>query len=344
MFFTSDNTAPVAPQIMAALTAANTGWARGYGNDDLSLALDERVSAVFDRKAKVFLVPTGTAANALALAASVPPWGAVLCHETAHIEEDECGAPEFFSNGAKLRLIPSAHGRITADGLRDSLREAGARGVHQVQPKLLSLTQATEAGTIYTPAQLTELASIARTRGLRVHLDGARLGNAIARLGCTPAQMVAAVDLLSLGATKNGAMAAEAVVCFDPSLHEELAFRRKRAGHLLSKMRYVAAQMTAWLEGDLWLKLAAEANAKADRLAAGLRARGIEFLHPPEANILFVRFSRAQHRALRAAGAQYYLEPAAQDENGDSPDVTARLVCSWCSSDAEIAAFLTALT
>ena len=252
MRFASDNTAGAAPEIMAAMAAANEGAAMGYGADPITKRVEARLAEVFERPCDVFLVTTGTAANALALASMVPPWGSVLCHRGAHIEVDECGAPEFYS-GAKLALLDGDHGRIPEAALRRALVEQGAGGVHQAQPKALSLTQATEAGALYTPLQVANLAEIARGGGLRVHMDGTRFANALARTNASPADLSwrAGVDVLCLGATKNGAVAAEAIICFDRTVAEGLAYRRKRGGHLLSKMRFVAAQVEAWLADDL---------------------------------------------------------------------------------------------
>jgi threonine aldolase len=260
-YFKSDNTAPVAPQILDALREANTGFARGYGDDPLSEQLDARFSTLFERPVRVFPVTTGTAANALALATLVPPYGAVLTHSEGHIVRDECGAPEFMSGGARLMLIEGIGAKVTAAALGGVL-DANPTSVHTVQPRALSITQATELGTVYRPDELAALCTLAHSRGLAVHMDGARFANAVASLGCSPAEATwrAGVDVLSFGATKNGAMAAEAVVFFKPELIADFEFRRKRAAHLISKMRYISAQLLAYIEDDLWLTLAAHAN------------------------------------------------------------------------------------
>lgn len=343
MRFASDNTAGAAPEVMAAVAAANEGTALGYGRDPWTERVERRLAALFERPCDVFLASTGTAANALALASMVPPWGSVLCHRDAHIEVDECGAPEFFSGGAKLALLEGDDAKIAPETLARALTEMGAGGVHQVQPKALSITQATEAGAVYSALEVATLAEQARGGGVAVHMDGTRFANALARTGASPADLSwrAGVDVLCLGATKNGALAAEAIICFDRSLSDALAFRRKRGGHLLSKMRFVSAQIDAWLQDDLWLRLAAHANAMADRLAAGLRdAPGVALLHPVEANLMFATIPAAAHRALRAAGAEYYLEPGWQSEEPDGPTVTVRLVCAWSTTEAEVDAFL----
>ena len=303
-YFKSDNTAPVAPQILDALREANTGFARGYGDDPLSEQLDARFSTLFERPVRVFPVTTGTAANALALATLVPPYGAVLTHSEGHIVRDECGAPEFMSGGARLMLIEGIGAKVTAAALGGVL-DANPTSVHTVQPRALSITQATELGTVYRPDELAALCTLAHSRGLAVHMDGARFANAVASLGCSPAEATwrAGVDVLSFGATKNGAMAAEAVVFFKPELIADFEFRRKRAAHLISKMRYISAQLLAYIEDDLWLTLAARANHLAARIGA---AAGGALLHPVEANEIFVRIGEASAARLREAGFEFY--------------------------------------
>lgn len=335
MFFASDNGAPCPPAIMDALIRANEGYTLSYGADAPMGRVRDQIRALFEApNAQVHLVTTGTAANALSLALYTPPYGSVLCHRHAHIEADECGAPEFFMGGAKLHLIDGAHGKITPDGLAVAMAGAGG-SVHSVQPSALSLTNVTEAGTVYDVAEITELATLAKTRGLAVHLDGARFANALAATNASPADMTwrAGVDVLSLGGTKNGLLGAEAVVLFDPAKSWELELRRKRAGHLTSKMRYVAAQMEAWLDGGRWLDMAAHANAMAARLAAGLaHVTGAELAHPVQANIAFVRLPDAAHARAKAAGAVYY----------DMGGGLCRLVCAWCTTPQDVDALLDA--
>lgn len=311
MNFASDNTSGASAQIIEAMNRANAGLAASYGADDLTRAMAERFGALFAREVTVHLVASGTAANALALAALVPPWGAVIAHEEAHIGVDECGAPEFFSHGAKIVGLPGIAGKITPAALSRILDPAVQRPPHTVVPRAVSLTQATEAGTVYTPAEISELAAIAHGHGLAVHMDGARFANAVARQGCTPAELSwkAGVDVLSFGGTKNGCVAAEAVVFFDPDRAAEMAVRRKRAGHLLSKHRFFAAQMIALVEDGHWLDLAGTANRAADRLAEGLRARGIELAFPVEANLVFPVFDSELAERLQAAGASFYAWP-----------------------------------
>lgn len=344
MFFSSDNVSACAPEIFEAVAAANHGVAKPYGADDLTARVEAQVAEVFERPAKVYLVSTGTAANALALGCLCPPWATVFCHRNAHVEEDECGAPEFYTGGAKLTLLDGPGARIAPDALADALRFTGRAGVHNVQRGALSLTQATEKGAAYTPDEVAALAEQAKAAGLPVHMDGTRFANALARLGCTPADLTwrAGVDVLCLGATKNGAMAAEAVILFDDAKACEFELRRKRGGHLFSKMRYLSAQMAAYLEGGLWLRLASHANAMADRLAEGLRGLpGVTLDHELGANMMFPSLPRRAHRALQAAGAVYYLWPFDQSLDGaDDGLLTCRLVCSWATTADEVDRFL----
>ena len=339
MFFASDNGAPVPAQVMAALQDANHGPAAAYGADPLSQALRNDLRSLFEApQAEVFLLSTGTAANSLALAVLTPPWGSVLCHRLAHIDQDECGAPEFYTGGAKLIGIEGAHGRIDPAALAGALAGIGTSGVHGVQRASLSLTNATEAGTVYAPSDLAALCDVAKSAGLKVHLDGARFANALVAANATPAQMTwqAGVDIVTLGGTKNGLIGVEAVVIFDPAHAAEFALRRKRGGHLASKYRYMAAQMRGWLAEGLWLDLARDANAMAARLAAGLaRVPGARIIHPVEANIIFAALPAAALARARAAGAGFY------DAEGGTPEAPAvRLVTSWATTEAEVAAFL----
>ncbi len=261
MNFRSDNTAACAPEIMAALNTVNDKPASAYGDDPWSRQLNEKFGELFEREVRVFTVATGTAANSIALASVTPPWGAILCNSEAHIACDECGAPEFYSGGAKLVLLEGAAARITPASLEEGVAR-NARGIHSVKPAAVSISQATERGALYQPVEVAALGAVAGKAGLALHMDGARFGNAVAALGCKPADITwrGGVDLLSFGATKNGALAAEAIVCFDLDRAEEVERRRKRGGQLFSKGRYAAAQLLAYLEGGLWLKLAARAR------------------------------------------------------------------------------------
>ena len=333
--FLSDNSAGISPEILAAIGRANEGSAPGYGADPLTVSLTEKFSALFERDVEVFLVATGTAANALSLAACCPPWGAVLCHEHAHVIRDECGAPEFYSAGAKLFGVASAHVLLTLETLEKAYRNFRLNDQHQTQPGAVSLSQATEAGTVYSVREVANIASWARERKMRVHMDGARFGNAVASLDCTPAEITwkAGVDILSFGATKNGALAAEAVIVFDPALAKDMAYRRKRAGQLLSKSRFFSAQLHAYLDGDLWLKNAAHSNRMASALADAFDALGFDLAHPVHANELFVRMPDEVAMRLRDAGFLFLDWPTA------GPDGR-RLVTSPATSEDDVEALI----
>jgi threonine aldolase len=335
--FTSDNIAGASPEVIAAIVAANEGQAASYGADDGTKRVEEKLSRLFEHEVSVFLVPTGSAANALCLSVLTPPWGNVFCHAQSHINVDECGAPEFYTNGAKLVLVDGLHAKIDASRLRLQVR-ADVGDVHATQPACVSITQATEAGSLYTLDEIATIGAICRDANLRLHMDGARFANALVSLGCTPAEMTwkAGVDALSFGATKNGVLAAEAIVLFDRSLATEMAYRRKRGGHLFSKMRLLSAQMEAYLHDDLWLRNATQANAMALRLDAGLRAiAGVELQGPTEANILFVRFPDTVIAALREQGFRFY-----GDRWGEG---VVRLVTSFVSTNDDIDHFLGAV-
>jgi threonine aldolase len=338
--FASDNTAPVAPSILDAIVQANDGYARGYGNDDWTAGVERALSDVFEREVAAFLVPTGTAANALALAHVTPPFGVVFCHGESHIVTDECGAPEFFGHGLRLEGLAGEAGKLDAATLRAALSRYGGHSPHQMLASALSITQASEAGTIYRTDEIAALCEIAHGRALTVHMDGARFANALVRLNATPAQLTwqSGVDVLSFGATKGGALAAEAVVFFDPTRAAAFGERRKRGGHLLSKHRFVAAQFAAYLAGGYWLKLARHANAMADRLSQKLTASGLPPVWPVEANLVFVKLPRALDAKLQAAGATYYVRNSdyVKLEPGE---VLVRLVTSFATRDADVDRF-----
>lgn len=344
MDFSSDNVWGAAPEILAALTAANTGSTAAYGADDWTKRAEARLAEIFERECAVFLVATGTAANALALAALTPPWGAVFCHETAHVADDECGAPEFYTAGAKLVGIPGPSGKIAPEGLAQTLARYPRGLVKQVQPAAVSLSQATECGTIYTPDEISALTRVAHDAGLPVHMDGARFANALVTLGCTPAQMTwkAGVDVLSFGATKNGALACEAVIFFDPARATDFAFRRKRGGHTLSKGRVLGAQMLAYLEGDLWLDLARRANAAAARLEAGLRSiPGVRLPWARGANEVFAVLPAATTARLRTQGARFGdWDPRGVSEAIAEDEAFVRLVTAFSSDHGDIDRFV----
>lgn len=349
MNFASDNTVGAsAPIIDMVAEAARAGAEGTYGGDRWSLEAAAALERLFEHKLDVVLVPTGTAANALALAAVTPPWGGVMCHATSHIIDDECGAPEFFTAGAKLVGIPGLDGKITAGALAETLRRFPPGVVRQVQAASLSLSQATECGTVYRPDEIAELTAVAREAGLAVHMDGARFANALVELGCSPADMTwkAGVDIVSFGATKNGALACEAVIFFQPAHAAHAAIQRKRAGHTLSKGRLLGAQMSAYLRDDHWLDLARHANAMAARLAGGLDALALRLPWPREANEVFVMLPRAVDAALQAAGAHYYPweDGTLAPERRARPDeVFVRLICSFETQPGDVDALLAAI-
>jgi threonine aldolase len=337
MNFSSDNAYGAAPEILASLSAASAGAVASYGDDPLTAELRDRLGRVFEREAAVFPVVTGTAANALALATLCPPHGAILCHAEAHIAVDECGAPEFFTHGAKLVPIAGRDGKLTPDAIEAALAHFRIGSVHHSQPAVISLTQATELGTVYTPAEIATIAALAKHHGLKLHVDGARFANALVKLGCAPAEATwrAGVDAMSFGATKNGALCAEAVIFFDADT-ADFEYRRKKAGHLLSKMRFVSAQLVSYLEDGRWLALAARANGLAQRLAQGLAAvPDAEIAHPVEANAVFVRLPDATVARLRRAGAYFY--DWAPPSGGRT---LVRLLLSFATPDEDVARFL----
>ena len=323
MRFFSDNAAPVHPQVMQAIAVADT-LDTAYDGDAWSRQLDARFSALFGTEVAVLWVPTGTAANCLALAALCPPHGGIVCHEQAHIEQDEGGAPGFYTHGAKLILAKGEGAKLspeTIGAVLDPIRD----DVHQVQPHAISITNATEYGLVYSPDEVAAIGALARTRGLGLHMDGARFANAVAYLGCTPAAVTwqAGVDVLSFGFVKNGGMSAEALVFFRPELARDARYRRKRAGLLFSKGRYLAAQLLAMLDGDLWLANGRAANAGARLLA---EAAGERLVHRVEANEVFLRLSADEEASLRKAGFDFY----------DWGVGEARLVVSWNQSEDAI--------
>lgn len=331
MRFFSDNAAAACPEVLAALHEANR-LDTAYDGDAWSRRLNGAFSALFGTEVEALWVATGTAANSLALAALCPPYGSILCHRDAHIQTDECGAPEFYTLGAKLLLGDGPGAKLTPATVEAMLATV-RNDVHQVQPHALSITNATEYGCVYTPEETAALGALARARGLRFHLDGARFANAVASLGCSPAELSwrAGVDALSFGFTKNGGLSAECLVFFDRALAEATHYRRKRAGHLLSKGRYLAAQLLAMLKDDLWLRNARAANDAARRLA---EAAGMDRLvHPVQANEVFIRVSAAEAAALRGLGFDFY----------DWGPGEARLVTSWDSDPAQVDALAAAI-
>ncbi|MCD9149564.1 threonine aldolase family protein [Pseudophaeobacter flagellatus] len=345
MYFASDNSGPVPAQVLHALAKANEGYAMGYGADAEMAEVTKRLRDIFEApEATVHLVATGTAANSIALATLSQPFETIFCTPTAHIHEDECNAPEFYTGGAKLTLVPGAPGcddKMTRQALYATIAAEETRGVHGPQRGPVSLTQVTERGTIYSLDELQALSAVTREFGLPLHLDGARFTNAMVALDCTPAEMTwkAGVDALSFGGTKNGLMGVEAVIFFDPKHAREFELRRKRGGHLFSKHRYLSAQMLAYLRDDLWRDNARKANANCAYLAAGLRQAGASFQHEPQANMIFAALPRATHQRLFEAGAAYHLWDGPLE--GDlTEQITARFVCDWAISTVQMDQFL----
>jgi threonine aldolase len=336
--FRSDNVAGAAPEILEAIAAAGRGADSAYGEDTVTRRLETRLATLFEHEVAVFPVATGTAANALALAQLIPPWGAVFCHAEAHVATDECGAPEFFSAGAKLAPLPGLNGKLAPETLAAALGRS-QRGVHHVQPAAVSLSQATEGGTVYRPDEVALIAAICRRHDLALHMDGARFANAVAGIGCSPAEASwkAGVDVLSFGLTKNGAVAAEAVLFFQPERARDFPYRRKRSGQLFSKMRFVSAQFEAMLADGLWLRLAAHANAMAARLASGLIGLPcVRLLNPVEANELFVALPEPAIGALERLGYGFY-----RWDHADGPSI--RLVTAFDTIPAHVDALIAAI-
>ena len=344
MNFASDNVYGVDEAVMAALVAANEGTAASYGADEITARVEMRFNEIFERDVKVFLVATGTAANALALSAVCPAYGAIFAHSHAHVMIDECGAPEMFTGGAKMVGLAGIGGKITPAMVEAAL--AGfIRGEHDPKPAAISITQASELGTVYSLEEVAAFGDVARNRGLRLHMDGARFGNAVASLSCSPADLTwrAGVDVLSFGATKNGAMGVEAVVFFDDRLAEDFCYRRMRSGQLLSKSRYLAAQMEAYLEGGRWLDNARRANQLAARLADGLcRIKGMRPGVERQANEVFVIMAKDDCARLAAGGAVFHewLASGRDTSPVGEGEVMIRLVTSFLTPPEDIEAFV----
>ena len=347
MDFASDNTGPVHPNVMAALDAANTRYALPYGGDDLTAQAVQKIREVFEAPdAAIFLVSTGTAANSLILATLSQPWETVFCHTVAHIHEDECNAPEFYTGGTKLTLVPGPDAKMTADNLRKSISAEGSRGVHGPQRGPISITQATERGTIYSINEIQEISSIAKEFDLPLHMDGARFANALQALDCSAAEMTwkSGVDAVTFGGTKNGLMAVEAVIFFDPKNAWEFELRRKRGAHLFSKHRFLAAQMKSYLASNLWLDMAKKSNDACTRLVQGLKKiPEVRLDFEPEANIIFAHWARALHQRLHAAGAQYYVMAGDYTTGPANEMLQARLVTDWSATSESVDQFLAIL-
>lgn len=330
--FASDNYAGICPEALQAFLAANEGHAPAYGDDEWTRRVSERLRALFATDCDVYFVFNGTAANSLALAALCQSYHSVICHELAHVATDECGGPEFFSNGSKLLSARGEGGKLTPDAVLEVI--ARRSDIHYPKPRVVTLTQATECGTLYRPAEVAAIAELAHAKGLRVHMDGARFANAVASLGVAPADITwrAGVDVLCFGGTKMGLPMGEAVVFFDRRLSEDFAWRCKQAGQLASKMRFLAAPWLGILEGDAWLRHARHANAMAQRLAAGLASvSGAELLFPVEANGVFVNLPATVLDGLRARGWRFYTFIGAGG---------ARFMCGWDTQPESVDALL----
>jgi threonine aldolase len=335
--FRSDNTGRAAPEILEALIRANHDTALGYGGDEWTAALQRRFAEVFETPVRVFPVATGTAANALALASLGPSWGIVYCSEVAHINTAEANAAGFFGGGVKLAAVAGDHGRIDPDRLAEALAGIAPGQTHRGQPSAVNLTQATDLGAVYTLDQLRAVAEVAKARGLRLHMDGARFANALARLGCSPAEATwrSGIDIMSFGATKNGGALCDAIVVFAPDLADGLAVQLRRAGQVWSKMRFASAQLIAYVENGLWLDMARASNTIAARIGAGLRdVPAARLLAPVEANEIFLELPSTAMDALEADGFQFYRRSKS----------LARFVCRFDTTEAEADAFVASLT
>lgn len=346
MFFASDNAGPAHPKVMDALMKANEGYAMGYGADPIMDEVRSQIRDVFEApEAAVYLVINGTTANSLLLATMTQLCETVFCTDWAHIHKDEGHAPEFYTQ-SKLTLVPSIAGKMTADDLRQAILSEGNRGVHGSQRGPVSITQVTEFGAVYTLDEIKALTTVAQEFGLKTHLDGARFANAMATLGCTAAEMSwkAGIDAVSFGGTKNGALGVEACVIFDPALAWEFELRRKRGGHLLSKHRYLSAQMQAYLTDGLWLELAQAANARCLQLADGLRMiPEIEMLYEPQANMIFFDMARREHKRMLDGGAVYYVENGDPEVGDPDEKLRGRLVTDWSMTADGVNQFLALL-
>lgn len=337
--FRSDNETPIAPAMLDAIIEANQGTAYAYAEDTWSEKLDAAFSELFQTDAIVIQVSTGTAANSIALATVTPPWGSVFCHSGAHILNDECGAPEFFGNGFRVVGVDGEFAKLNPAALKAAYVQREGHGVHSNVASCVSITQATEGGSVYSIDEIKALSTMAHDLGMKMHMDGARFGNAIVSLGCHPADVTskAGIDMLSFGASKNGCMAAEALVFFNqPELRETAERIRKRSGHLLSKMRYVSAQLLAYIEGDCWLDMARHANGQAAKFASvvdGHSSVKLEF--PVQGNEVFVRWSAEGFREMEAKGIDFLMWPGADD--------LARFVFGHSTSDADVRELVAAL-
>jgi threonine aldolase len=341
MNFASDNIVGASAPVLQALVNANGGALPAYGNDEITKRVKAQFAEIFERDVSVFLVTTGTAANALALASAVPPWGLCVCHQEAHVIDDECGAPEFFMHGAKLVGLPGVGGKLAPEAVSAYL-EGLPKAVKQMPPKALSISQVTECGMVYALDEIASLSAVCREHGLSLHMDGARFANALVSLGCTPAEMTwkQGVDILSFGGTKNGCLMAEAIVVFDPALAEALDYRAKRAGQIISKGRLVAAQFEGYFADGHWYANARHANRMAKLLSEGLAAiPGARLAWPTQANEVFPIVPKAVDQALKAAGLRYleWTEVSLAEGERIGPDeALIRLVVSFATTEEEV--------
>jgi threonine aldolase len=342
MNFDSDNQGPVHPKILEALANANVGYHPSYGTDPITEQVVAKIREIFEAPdAAVFLVGTGTAANALVLSTLVNPWDEIYCAYYSHIREDECNAVEFFTGGARITHVGDDD-RIDPAKLDQTISEAAPHGIHNAQPGVVSLTQVTDRGGVYSLDEISTICDVAHRYGLKVHLDGARFANAVVSLDCSPADMTwkAGVDAVSFGGTKNGCLGVEAVIFFDPACATEFELRRKRSGHLFSKNRYLAAQMQAYLEDGHWLETATQANAAGQKIFSELCGRfGARLDFPADANMAFLSMARSHHRRAFKAGASYELM-GPLDAGPDDELVPCRIVCDWSVSDSKVDRFL----
>ena len=331
--FASDNVAGACPEVLDALMKANEGDSAPYGNDDYSKVLQEKFSEIFEKEVIVYPTASGTAANALALSTMTPVFGNIYCHKLAHINTDECGAPEFYTGGAKLIPLTGINGKITPEELEKNISGTGI--VHHTQPSSVSITQVCETGEVYELDEIKKIADVANKHKLNMHMDGARFANALVALNCTPAEMTwkSGIDVLSFGATKNGCIAAEAIIFFKPELVGNISFLMKRAGHLLSKMRFVSAQLDAYISNDVWLKNAKQANEMGKKLSDGLvKYNSIKLAYPTQANEVFAKFPREMIEHLNSLGYKM---------NEDELDGQAvRLVAAWNTQNSDVESFL----
>ena len=331
--FRSDNCGRAAPEILEALLRANQGTAVGYGADALTLQLNDTLSEIFETSVQVFPIPTGTGANALALAAIGSPFGAVYCSPEAHINTSECNAVGFFGSGLKVTPIAGVHGKVCPESLEQNLNSAGFGLAHKSQPVAVNLVQATDLGAVYTVEEIKRLSDLAHAKGLTVHMDGARFANALVHLGCSPAEMTwkAGVDILSLGVTKNGGLLSDAIVVFNPDIADNIGFHLRRGGMIWSKMRFASAQVLAYVENNLWLRLARQSNAAAQKLAQGIEhIPGARLIAPVQANELFVEMHAQALDQLAESGVLYYRR---------APTL-ARFVCRWDTTQDEVTQLL----